>query len=688
MDCFPFTAIVGQDDMKTALTLNIINPLLGGILIRGQKGTAKSTAVRSLASCLPEIDIVGGCRFNCDPKETGALCDECRQKAEKGEVLQTIRKKMPVIDLPLGATEDRVIGTLDIEQAIKKGERHFQPGILAEANRGILYVDEVNLLDDHLVDILLDVVASGVNIVERDGISFSHPARVILVGTMNPEEGELRPQLLDRFGLCVHVQGLDSIEDRAAIIQRYLAFESDASEFVKAWEESETALRNAILNSRAILPQVVCTEEMHRVTAQMAINYGVDGHRTDLFMIKTAKTIAAFRGKIEVAEDEIQMAARMVLPHRMRKRPSESAQGEKEGLQKSLNVKVDEESHPDSDGKSCSESTGCPHKHQGKWSPEEIFGVEKPYTVKHLSVVPNRGERPRDGKRSTTEAHLGRGKKIGSMIPRNPSMDISFDATFRAAAPHQIHRDRGGLAMAIEYPDLRAKRKSKRIAHTILFLVDASGSMGANQRMVRTKGAILSLLNDAYKRRDRVGMVTFSRNKATVVLAPTSDKEKAKMALERLPVGGRTPLSRGLSAAHDALRKYALKMKNEVLLLVVISDGKANVSMKPARSHEELRNEIISSSNSAGGCGSPSLHDLVSSYALQEALEVGEEIKHSGIKSLIIDTANSGTKDRMQRLCASMGGLYFKMEELRAEGLVEVVNASLNRPNNLMVALP
>jgi magnesium chelatase subunit D len=656
-------------------------------LICGQKGTAKSTAVRSLASCLPEIDTVKGCRFNCDPKEVGALCDDCSQKVEKGERLPTIRKRMPVVDLPLGATEDRVIGTLDIEQAIKKGERHFQPGILAEANRGILYVDEVNLLDDHLVDILLDVVASGVNIVEREGVSYSHAARVILVGTMNPEEGELRPQLLDRFGLFVHVQGLDSVEDRAAIIQRHLAFESDASEFVKAWEESETALRNAILNARAILPKVVCNEKMHTLTAQTALNFGVDGHRTDLFMIKTAQTIAAFRGRIEVAEDEIQMAARLVLPHRMRKRPSESTQGEKEGLQKSLNMEEQEESGPSSHDKACSESTSCPKKHQGTWSPEEIFGSEKPYTVKHLSVVPGRGEKPRDGKRSTTEAHLGRGKKFGSMIPRSPSMDISFDATFRAAAPHQIHRDRGGLAMAIEYPDLREKRKSKRIAHTILFLVDASGWMGADQRMVRTKGAVLSLLNDAYKRRDRVGMVTFHRNKATVVLAPTPDKEKAKRALARLPVGGRTPLSKGLSAAHDALRKYALKMKDEALLLVVVSDGKANVSMKPSKSLKEIQEQMISRRHSVGEQGSPCLHEVVSSHAFQEALEVAEEIKQSGIKSLIIDTANVGRKDRMQRLSASMGGLYFKMEELRTDKLVQAVNASLNRPNTLMVAL-
>jgi magnesium chelatase subunit D len=274
------------------------------------------------------------------------------------------------------------------------------------------------------------------------------------------------------------------------------------------------------------------------------------------------------------------------------------------------------------------------------------------------------------------------------MIPQSPSIEISFDATFRAAAPHQIHRDRGDLALAIEYPDLREKRKSKRIGHTILFLVDASGSMGADQRMVRTKGAILSLLNDSYKRRDRIGMVTFNRNKGTVVLAPTSDKEKAKRALERLPVGGRTPLSRGLSVAHDVLRKYSLKMKNEALFLVIVSDGKANVSMKPSPSPKELQEQIVSSYHSNGECGSPSLHDVVSSHAFQEALEVAEEIKQAGIKSVIIDTAKSGRRDRMKRLCASMGGLYFKMDELRAEGLVEIVNSSLNRPNSLVVALP
>ncbi len=685
---FPFTAIVGQDDMKTALILNVINPLLKGILICGQKGTAKSTAVRSLASCLPALDVVEGCRFHCAPQDPIALCDDCRQRAITGEHLPTTRVRMPVVDLPLGATEDRVIGTLDIERAIKKGERHFQPGILAEANRGILYVDEVNLLDDHLVDILLDVVASGVNIVEREGISFSHPARVILIGTMNPEEGELRPQLLDRFGLCVHVQGLDRIEDRATVIQRHLAFESDATAFINAWDEQEAELRNAILNAREILPQVVCTEEMHRITAQTALDFGVDGHRTDLFMIKTAKTIAAFFGKVQVEEEEIRMAARLVLPHRMKRRPSQSTQDEKAGLHKSLGVQSEEESPTYIDDKACNEATVCPRKQIGKGNAERVFGSEKPYTVKHLSIVPSHVERPRDGKRSTTEAYLGAGRQIGSVIPHNPSTDIAFDATFRAAAPHQIHRDRSSVALAIEYPDLRQKRKSKRMAHTILFLVDASGSMGAEERMFRTKGAILSLLEDAYKRRDRVGMVTFSRDQARVVLSPTSDKGKARSALEMLPVGGRTPLSRGLTVAHEVLKKYSLKMKNEVVLLVVVSDGKANVCMQPPGNLDELRDQIISGQHGAGECPLQSVHDVVSSQALQEALEVGKEIKRAGVKSVIIDTANSGQRDRMKRLSASMGGVYFKMKELRAEELVQIVNASLRRPNILTVAFP
>jgi magnesium chelatase subunit D len=678
MACFPFSAIVGQEEMKTALILNVINPLLGGVLIRGQKGTGKSTGVRSLATLLPEIEVVEGCHFHCDPRDTRMQCDACRTSVEKGYSHPITRRKMRVVDLPLGATEDRILGTLDMEYAIKRGETRFQPGILAEANRGILYVDEVNLLDDHLVDILLDVVASGVNIVEREGISFSHLARLILVGTMNPEEGELRPQLLDRFGLCVQVRGLDDIDHRTAVIQRCIDFETDPAAFVNSWKEEERELGGAILKARETLSKIVCREKIYRLSAQMALDFRVDGHRTDLFLIKTAKTLAAYRGRTEVAEADIQKAASLVLPHRMKQDFSQSREGETGTLQKSLLNRVQEDVNVHSCERKCKESTTHSEKDPSEPSHEAVFGAGKPYTVRHLAVVPKKIERPRSGRRSDTEASIGSGRHIGSMISSTFSTDISFGATFRAAAPHQIHRDRGNLALAIEYPDLRQKRKTKRIPHTILFLVDASGSMGANERMVETKGAVLSLLNDAYKKRDRVGMVTFRSNKASVVLPPTSDKEKAKRILEDLPVGGRTPLSRGLSVAYDALKMYALKRKNEALLLVVISDGKANVTMRPRQSLEETHKELVTHHRSVGRMDGPSIQEIVTSNALQEALEVAQEIKRSGIKSVIIDTASSGRKDRMKRLSTSLGGRYFGIKELRAEGLFDIVDASLN----------
>jgi magnesium chelatase subunit D len=681
MTCFPFTAIVGQEEMKTALILNAVNPLLGGVLICGQKGTAKSTTVRSLASLLPEIEVVDGCVFRCDPKDTASLCNDCRQKMAAGQTLPRTREKMRVVDLPLGATEDRVIGTLDMEHAIKKGKTRFQPGVLAEANRGILYVDEVNLLDDHLVDILLDVAVSEVNIVERESISFTHPAKFILVGTMNPEEGELRPQLLDRFGLCVHVAGLDDVGLRAKVIQRCVDFETASTHFAGAWKDKEKALRETILNARKMLPKVLCPEEKYELAAQVALEFGVDGHRTDLFLIKTARTLAASEGRAEVASADIQRAAPLVLRHRMKKRPTTSEHDETNSLLKTLGAGEENASCPECHETGGTQSSGPRRRHQKCECDQALFGAEEPYRVKHLSVVPGKTEHPRSGRRSNTEAHGGSGKHIGSMMSKHPTTDIAFGATFRAAAPHQIHRDSGNLALAIEYPDIRQKRRSKRVAHTILFLVDASGSMGAKERMVQTKGAILSLLDDAYKRRDRVGMVTFKGGQARVILPPTSDKEKAKQLLKALPVGGRTPLSKGLAVGREAFRKYALKMKNEALLLVVISDGKANVTMKPSESLKHVQEDALAQYRYGGGTDGPSMHDIVSSHALEEALEVAEEIRRAGISSVVIDTAVSGRRDRMKKLSTALGGRYFGIEELRAQELVDIVGASLHNPN-------
>ncbi|GAW92195.1 magnesium chelatase [Calderihabitans maritimus] len=318
---YPFTAIVGQDEMKLALILNAVNPKLSGVLIRGEKGTAKSTAVRALAALLPENRVVADCPFGCDPDDITTMCSSCRERRMRGETLPVVTRKMRVVDLPVSATEDRVVGTLDLEEAIKKGEKRFEPGVLAEANRGILYVDEVNLLDDHIVDVLLDAAAMGVNTVEREGVSFTHPANFILVGTMNPEEGELRPQLLDRFGLCVQIAGILDPAQRVEVVRRRIAFEEDPAGFCAAWEAEQEKLRQQILAARKILPRVQVPEKMLYLIAEIAIEMGVDGHRADLVMLKAAKTNAALNGRTEVTEADIRETANLALLHRMRRKP-------------------------------------------------------------------------------------------------------------------------------------------------------------------------------------------------------------------------------------------------------------------------------------------------------------------------------------------------------------------------------
>ena len=319
---YPFAALVGQELLKKALILNAINPRLGGLLVRGEKGTAKSTAARGLAALLPPIPVVAGCPFHCHPEQAELMCGSCRERLAKGEALPVQYRPMPVVDLPLGATEDRLLGSIDLERAIKSGERHFEPGLLAAANRGILYVDEVNLLDDHLVDVLLDAAAMGVNVVEREGISFEHPARFILVGTMNPEEGELRPQLLDRFGLCVEVTGLTNLDERMAVVTRRLAYEADSEGFAAQWEAHQERLRDNIISARERLPRVTYNPESLRLISMICLDQGVDGHRADIFMLKAAQTLAAFYGHVEVIPGDVREAAILVLPHRVAASPS------------------------------------------------------------------------------------------------------------------------------------------------------------------------------------------------------------------------------------------------------------------------------------------------------------------------------------------------------------------------------
>jgi magnesium chelatase subunit D len=647
---YPFSAIVGQEKMKLALILNVINPRIGGVLLRGEKGTGKSLIVRAIANLLPEVAAVAGCPFHCDPARPKDMCDACNAKATKGEKLSITKRSVSVVELPVGATEDRLVGTIDIEKAIKTGEKHFDPGILAQANRNILYIDEVNLLDDHLVDVLLDAAAMGVNFVEREGVSFSHPSQFVLIGTMNPEEGELRPQLLDRFALSVEVKGIPYREARAEIVRKRIAFESDPTAFVAAQLENQEMVRKKITAATQLLPKVNLSPELLDLITQICTDFAVDGHRADITMYKTACTIAAYNGRTEVAEEDIKEAAELVLPHRQRRQPFEEPHLEQQQVQESIQKwnKDKQTQPPQTDS---SQNPDNSDAEQEKSTKEQVFQADSPYTVKPLATpILDQIQRSGTGRRSKTLSDSKRGHYVDNVIPKGKVEDLAFDATLRAAAPYQKRRreeSNGQTALLIENCDLREKVRESKMGNLIVFIVDASGSMAAEERMSATKGAVLSLLLDAYQRRDRVGMVAFRKDTAELVLPPTNSVELAQKYLSKLPTGGRTPMAHGLQLGMETIKNYVRGDKEVVPLLVLVSDGRANVNLYG---------------------GDP----------IEEAKAVAREIASSGIQSLSLDTERDFiTFGLVKQICDEMKGRYLRLEELSAVPIALAVRGNL-----------
>jgi len=668
---YPFTALVGQEKMKKGLILNAVNPRLGGILIRGEKGTAKSTAVRALASLLPEIEVVEGCPYSCHPDRRDNFCSRCSELFGQGKTIRSVRQ-VQVIDLPVSATEDRLLGSLDFEYAIKYGRPRFEPGLLAKANRGIIYVDEVNLLDDHLVDALLDAASMGVNTVEREGVSFSHPAEFILVGTMNPEEGELRPQLLDRFGLCVQVEGAADPTERVEIARRREAFDYSPLEFIVQWSAEESCLRERIVAARQLLSQVTISLELLDLVARLSLEAFVSGHRADIIMANAARTIAAWQGRTEVKEADVYEAAELVLPHRLREaspphppeqpepsrkkeeEPSDQEQEDESSREQEMPERLDEsssgaEERPEPESREQQKEQDR-EKEEGQSSPspasmeEVIFSIGEPFPVRRISYERDRVLRKGSGRRSRTKTASRTGRYVRSTMERNNN-DLAFDATIRAASPYQLRRQREKVAIAIESSDIREKIREKRIGNFLLFVVDASGSMGARQRMVETKGAILSLLLDAYQKRDHIGMIAFKGNAAEVLLPPTNSVERAEKLLAELPTGGKTPLSSGLAKAYEVAIAHLYKDPNIFPLLIIISDGKANMSMGKDR-------------------------------PLAEARRVAEFIsREEKIKTLVIDVEPSGflSFGLARELAGILGARYYKIADLKADTLVEAI---------------
>ncbi|GHA81629.1 putative cobaltochelatase [Streptomyces termitum] len=608
---FPFTAVVGMDDLRLALLLNAVSPSVGGVLVRGEKGTAKSTAVRALAELLPEVAVVDGCRFSCDPAAPDPGCPDGPHR-DAGAGARAAR----MVELPVGASEDRLVGALDIERALAEGVKAFEPGLLAAAHRGILYVDEVNLLSDHLVDHLLDAAAMGASHVEREGVSVRHAARFLLVGTMNPEEGELRPQLLDRFGLTVEVAASRVPEERVEVVRRRLAFEDDPAGFAARWAGEETALRERIAAARELLPRVVLGDGALLQIAATCAAFEVDGMRADIVMARTATALAAWAGRAEVTGEDVRQAALLALPHRRRRNPFDAPGLDEDRLDETLErfgddaPKDDPDPEPDGPGDGGPGDGGpggggggvppqggegpAPETGDGPGetsAPETVDMPEKapapasgggageraavkaaePFRTKVLSV-PGLGEGAA-GRRS--RARTEHGRTTGETRPRGVLTKLHLAATVRAAAPHQRARGRSGPGLVVRRDDLRQAVREGREGNLVLFVVDASGSMAARRRMGAVKGAVLSLLLDAYQRRDKVGLVTFRGRDAELALPPTSSVDAAAARLEELPTGGRTPLSAGLLRAHDVLRVERLRDPSRRPLLVVVTDGRA-----------------------------------------------------------------------------------------------------------------
>jgi len=681
---YPFSAIVGQEEMKLALLLNAVSPQIAGVLVQGEKGTAKSTAVRALQALLPSINVVEHCSFGCDPADNAHLCQACAELLERDDVLPTQVRPVRLIELPLGATEDRVLGTLDLERAIKDGIRQFEPGLLAAAHRGILYIDEVNLLPDYLVDALLDAATTGINVVEREGISFAHPARFLLIGTMNPEEGSLRPQLLDRFGLSVEVGGLKDPVQRTEVVKRRIAFDADAEAFCARWNMQEAKLHSQIEEAQRLLLLVEVSESILGLIAHICAEVDVDGLRADITIYKAATALAALEGRVQVIEQDVQRVAPMALAHRRRKQPFDQPEITPQEIEKLVQEyqtseqreqdtesssthshdppNGDEEQHITGEG--TTQANSAPTGEQDR--PEQYIPPSAPTAMPPLTLKRTKVSGTPEFKRSLPPvqqaARVGaavvqaRGRIVGARQPMQKPSALALAPTLRSAALHQQRRrieyaTQGEPCIWLERWDIREPVRQHKRGALILFAVDASGSMAARKRMATAKGAVLALLQRAYQERDQVGLVQFRGTKASLVLPPTNSTSRASQALANLPTGGRTPLAAGLRLARRTLQATMIRDSLQQPVLVLVTDGRANVA-------------------ESGATISP----------LEDAIAAAHEMRAIGVTVLVIDTEEGPVRTGLAgQFAEELGGSCVELTELAATPMAGAVHSMLGR---------
>jgi magnesium chelatase subunit D len=649
---YPFAALVGQDALKQALLLCAVNPTLGGVLLRGDKGTAKTTAVRGLADVLPPMLAVPGCPFNCEPGHPADLCPVCQQPDAAAQP-----RPAPFVNLPLGATEDRVLGSLDLEGLLADRQKKLQPGLLAAAHRGILYIDEVNLLPDHLVDILLDAAATGTSTVQREGLAVSHPARFTLIGTMNPEEGNLRPQFLDRFGLMVDIVAPRDVAERTEVVRRRIAFERDPAAFQAQWQPAQAALQQQVSAARQLLPAVQMPEGLLTLISQLCTDLGVASLRADIVLYKTALTLAALAGRPAATAADVRRAAELALAHRRRAQPFSSPSLPSEALDELMQqapppaaappppTQAPAPSQAEAPAPATAEATtpeesAPPATPRPEAAPEQVFGAAPAAPTRPLVVEADPPEAPlaapAPGQRGASRP-APRGQYVRAVPDRAPS-ELAIEATVRQA----VLRD--PAAVHITRDDLHQKIRTGKTGTFLLLVVDASGSMSASRRMEAVKGAVLSLLTEAYQQRDTVAVIAFRGVEARVLLPPTRSVAVAEEALRTLPTGGRTPLPHALQLAAQLLAQadYPADLQP---LLVLLSDGKANVPL-------------------AGGGGD----------AGQQTQQLAAQLRTQQIPTLVLDTDTGYLRlGKAAELAIALGAQYLPLDELSAASLTNVI---------------
>jgi magnesium chelatase subunit D len=666
---YPFSAIVGQEEMKRALLLNLIDPLIGGVLLMGHRGTGKSTIVRSLAALLAPIRVVRDCLFHCDPDSFNELCDECLRRAEGPKPLKKGTKAVTVIDLPLGATEDMLCGSIDLHAALTGRPKVFEPGILARANRGILYVDEVNLLEDHLVDLLLDVASSGINIVEREGISIRHPARFFLVGSGNPEEGELRPQLLDRFGLHVEVETEQRIESRMEIVERREAFDRNPEAFCSAAEKEQRALRRRLQGARQSLPRVELGREILEKIIELCQGLRVDGHRGELVISRGARALAAFECRQKVLPKDVTRVAVMALRHRLRRDPLQSTpsghrieqaleklfENETETEIKNSGENQERSSRPSAHHLERQNSSAHSNGHQEnlpssaperEYSPLNLPARNADVQDDAVEFVKRKSLRPvsrlsgrRMGRNESADPRIGR---CFTSTPRYEKGDrLAVGATLRAVAARLPVKDgQHDSKLTITQSDLRFKKCRRPSRRLFILLIDSSGSMAQN-RIDYAKGAVGQLLRRSYVRRAYVALISFCDGDAQIVLPPTRSILRASKALNDIAVHGPTPLPAGIQRALE-LARMPSRDGWEKSTLLIFTDGNANVSIsRPDPLDTRERNSIIAS----------------------ELGVIGSHLHKAGVDTVVVDTQNRFVNTgAARRLSENLAARYIQLQ--------------------------